>query len=92
MGQDLLLYSSAIRSVFGSPFHENSMARISRMIITHKYMGCDLLLYSSASHSIFGSPCPARSSSLAHPLLPGHVVGRRDDDVVRTVENFGKLC
>ena len=37
---------------------------------------------SSAICSVFGSRCPARSSSLAHPLLPGHVVGRRDDDVV----------
>ena len=59
--------------------------------------GKNLLLYSSASRSVFGSRCPARSSSLAHPLLPGHVVGRRDDDVVgrrdddvvRSLENSG---
>ena len=96
--QNLLLYSLAICVVF-LPFHENSMARMCRMITTQKNtpfhensMQWDLLPYSSAICSVFGSPCPARSSSLAHPLLPGHVVGRRDDDVVRTLENFGKLC
>ena len=50
-------------------------------------MQWDLLPYSSAICSVFGSRCPARSSSLAHPLLPGHVVGRRDDDVVPALEN-----
>ena len=52
-----------------------------------KYMEWDLILYSSAICSPFGSRCCARSSSLAHPLLPGHVVGRRDDDVVPALEN-----
>ena len=85
--QILLLYSLAIYGVF-LPFHENSVARMCRMI----KMGWDLLLYSSASRSVFGSPCPARSSSLAHPLLPGHVLGRRDDDVVRSLENSGQSC